>query len=89
MVKLGKPKLPGSPPKGGSWYPGERYDIMLGNMALKGGDRTRVDVWVRDNTTGEIIKRVGDGRQIGNMHPVTINWKGKKVDVENMLKKKR
>jgi len=92
MVRLGRVTGFNEPmPKNKSWHKGERYDILMGNALFydQGGYHTRIPVWIRDNVTGEIVKRVGDGRQIGNWHPVTINWKGKKVDVEDMLKKKR
>jgi hypothetical protein len=49
------------------------------------GDRTKVDVFIRDHQ-GNIQYRVGDGRQIGNFHPIWISWNGEKVTIEEMLR---
>lgn len=69
------------------WYQGQRYDVALGNPRYydQGQYHSRVPVYIRDNKTGKIIERVGDGRQIGNFHPVWVNWNGKKVQVEKLL----
>jgi hypothetical protein len=77
-------------PKNDYWQKGERYDILMGDGLYydQTGHHSRIPVWIRDNATGVIVKRVGDGRQMGNWHPVTINWKGKKVEVQEMLKKR-
>jgi hypothetical protein len=48
------------------------------------GNHTRSEVFITDNQ-GKVHKRVGDGRQIGNFHPIFINWKGKKTTVEELL----
>lgn len=79
-------KMPARP----HWHEGERYDICLGDALFydQGGYHTRVPVWIRDNKTGEIVKRVGDGRQIGNFHPIWVNWHGKQIQVEELLRRK-
>lgn len=73
-----------------NWYEGERFDMRMGNALFydEGGYHTRVPVEVRDRVTGKLYSRVGDWRQIGNFHPVWINWKGKKITVEEMLQLK-
>jgi len=65
------------------WHPGERYDVRLGEVLFydEGGYHTRIEVEILDKATGKTHFRVGDGRQIGNFHPIWINWKGKKVEV--------
>ena len=75
------------PPGDVRWHEGNKYDIALGEIYTLNamGDRTKVDVFIRDHQ-GNIQYRVGDGRQIGNFHPVWINWNGEKVTVEEMLR---
>jgi hypothetical protein len=75
-------------PKGLIWYGGVRYDVALGNALKDDGYHTQVPVWIRDSTTNDIIYRVGEGKQIGNFHPVWVNFKGKKITVEKLLEKK-
>jgi len=29
---------------------------------------------------------MGDGQQIGNFHPIWVNWHGKKVNIEELAK---
>jgi len=70
------------------FHTGETYDIELGQIYTidKAGNHTRVDVKIRDKA-GKIHNRVGDGRQIGNFHPVWVNWKGEKITVEELLRR--
>lgn len=70
------------------WYNnGNKYSVRIGNSQQidAGGYRFRVDVEIKDNKTGKIEKRVGDGRQIGNFSPIWVNWKGKSIQVEKLL----
>ena len=62
------------PPGDVRWHEGNKYDIALGEIytLIAMGDRTKVDVFIRDHQ-GNIQYRVGDGRQIGNFHPVWIS----------------
>ena len=71
-----------------NWHIGNQYDIALGEIYTLNaiGSRTKVDVFIRNRTSGEIQYRVGDGRQIGNFHPIWISWNGEKVTVEEMLR---
>lgn len=72
----------------GQWHDyGGRYRIRLGRSLNydQGGYHTRVPVQIMDTRTGKVEERVGDGRQIGNFHPVWINWRGKKIQVEKLL----
>ncbi len=48
------------------------------------GNHTRSEVFITDNK-GKVHKRIGDGRQIGNFHPIFINWQGEKITVEALL----
>ena len=75
------------PPGDVRWHKGNKYDIALGEIYTLNamGDRTKVDVFIRDHQ-GNIQYRVGDGRQIGNFHPVWISWNGEKVTIEEMLR---
>ena len=75
------------PPGDVRWHEGNKYDIALGEIYTLNamGDRTKVDVFIRDHQ-GNIQYRVGDGRQIGNFHPIWISWNGEKVTIEKMLR---
>ena len=66
---------------------GGHYEIELGRTYNydQGGYHTRTEVKIRDKRTGKIVKRIGDGKQIGNFHPIWVNWKGKKIQVEKLL----
>jgi hypothetical protein len=50
----------------------------------RAGNHTRVEVFLTDDT-GKVHKRIGDGRQIGNFHPIFIQWKGEKVLLEKLI----
>ena len=79
-------------PKPTRWHEGERYDISVANNLLytnNEGSRGKVTVFIRDKWEGnKIHQRTGDAQMIGNFSPIWINWKGKKVTIEDMLKKK-
>jgi len=66
---------------------GGKYSIKTGDIRQldQGGYKYRVNVWVKDNKTGKIEKRIGDGRSMGNFTPIWINWKGKSVQIEQLL----
>lgn len=70
-----------------NWHIGNQYDIALGEIYTLNamGSRTKVDVFIRDKN-GKIQHRVGNGQQIGNFHPVWVNWNGEKVTIEEMLR---
>jgi hypothetical protein len=70
------------------WFDnGGRYKVALGDSRFydQGGYHTRVPVFIMDKKTGQLIKRVGDGRQMGNFHPVWVNMGGKQITVEKLL----
>lgn len=58
--------------------------------------RARVIVWVRERKlTGPIpgklykgtpVRRVGDCRMMGNFSPIWVNWRGKSIQLEQLLK---
>jgi hypothetical protein len=74
-------------PLGVDWIRGERYDILTGQMRYinRRASKSRVPVWIRDNSTGKIVKRVGTG----DYYTVTINWKGKPISLDTLLSLKR
>ena len=71
----------------GQWHEGSNYDVRLGDVYYydAGGYHTWVDVQIRDRKTGEVHSRAGDGKQIGNFHPIWVNWRGQKITVEKLL----
>ena len=75
------------PPGNANWHHGAKFDVAFGDVYTLNamGDRTKIDVFIRNRTSGEIQYRVGDGR-IGNFHPVWISWNGEKVTIEEMLR---
>lgn len=76
-------------PKKAHWYDeGGRYAIGIAdNLLYTNADWTRgkVTVFIRDKIDGKIHQRTGDAQMIGNFSPIFINWKGKKVQVEQLL----
>lgn len=75
-------------PKNPYWHDkGGHYEVCLGETRYldQGGHHTRTPLWIRDKRTGKTVKRIGDGHQMGNWHPVWINRKGKKIQVEKLL----
>lgn len=75
------------PPGTVTWHLGKKLDIAIGKTYSlnRNGTRTKVNVYIRDKD-GELHHRIGDGRQMGNFHPIWINWKGKKVTIEELMK---
>ena len=65
----------------------DKFKFELGKIHSydQGGYHTRVEVFITDKLTGRKYKRIGDGRQIGNFHPIWINWGGKKIQLERLL----
>jgi len=74
------------PPGTVTWHLGKKLDIAIGKTYSlnRNGTRTKVNVYIRDKD-GELHHRIGDGRQMGNFHPIWINWKGKKVTIEELV----
>lgn len=64
-----------------------RYSIKIGQFYYlnQDGSRTKGNVYLKDNKTNIVYKRVGDGRQIGNFHPIFINFMGEKIQIEKLL----
>lgn len=87
-LKVLSMKIRKVPPGNVNWHLGTKFDVALGDIYKLNamGDRTKIDVFIRDRTNGEIQYRIGDGRQIGNFHQVWINWNGEKVTIEEMLR---
>jgi len=63
------------------------YAIKLDNFYHldQAGNHTTCRVYIKDKLTNKVYKRTGDGRQIGNFHPIWINWKGNKIQIESLL----
>jgi hypothetical protein len=61
-----------------------RYSIKLGQFYStdQAGYFTVGRVYIKDNKTNIVYVRRGEGRQIGNFHPIFINFEGKKQQIE-------
>lgn len=75
-----------APGRWGQWYEGPEYNVRIGEVFWRGeSEQTgRVDVEVLDKATGQVHSRTGLVKMIGNFSPIWINWKGKKVLVEDL-----
>lgn len=64
----------------------QKYKIEFGKTYNidQAGNHTKSVIYITDNATGKIHHRMGDGRQIGNFHPIWINWQGKKIQLERL-----
>jgi len=67
---------------------GPRYSIKLGQFYYlnKEGSRTKGNVYIKDEKN-IVYKRVGNGQQIGNFHPIWINFKGENIQIEELLRR--
>jgi hypothetical protein len=63
-----------------------RYSIKLGQFYYidQAGYSTTGRVYIKDNITNKVYVRRGEGRQIGNFHPIFINFNGKKEQIESL-----
>lgn len=63
-----------------------RYSIKLGQFYYtdRAGYSTVGRVYIKDNLTNKVYLRRGEGRQIGNFHPIWVNWNGKKEQIESL-----
>lgn len=71
------------------WHEGVRYDVSVANnMLYTNASQTRgkVTVFIRDNLSGKIEQRTGDAQMIGNFSPIWVSWKGKKIQIEELLR---
>lgn len=79
-------------PNDANWYDGIAYDVGVANNMLYTsgtGAKGKVTVFVRTNKTQKVDQRTGIWEMCGNFGYITINWKGKKITVEDLLKLKR
>jgi len=79
-------------PEDCSWYDGVAYDVGIANNMLytnSTGSKGKVTVFIRSKETGKIVQRTGICEQCGNFGYITINWKGKKLSSEDILKLKK
>jgi hypothetical protein len=74
----------------GQWHHGGRYSVRTGysehNYDSEGEETFRVGVEIKDNTTGETIRRVGRGEMIGNFSPIWVSIGGKKYQLTELLR---
>lgn len=59
--------------------------VAIGKVSQLSENRTKVDVFIR-SPTGNVSYRVGDGRQMGNFHPIWVSFRGKRITVEELLR---
>lgn len=72
----------------GQWHEGERYKIRVGDVLYydQGQYHGRAPVEILDKVDNVIHKRVGDVRIIGNFSPIWVSWKGKRIQIEVLLR---
>lgn len=63
-----------------------RYAIKLGEFYNldQAGYRTIGKVYIHDKKTNIVYVRRGRGRQIGNFHPIWIEFFGKEIQIESL-----
>ncbi len=73
----------------GQWLDeGGRYRVRMGSPQYYANyQKSRVDVQIQDTMTGKIEQRIGYGEQMGNFHPVWVNWKGRKIQTTVLLRR--
>lgn len=64
----------------------DRYRITISDVQYhdQAGNHTRSKITITDESTRKTYTRVGDGRQIGNFHPIWVNWHGSKITIEEL-----
>lgn len=74
----------------GQWYQGtgSRYEVRIGDVLWIDRDQYhgRAPVEIRDRVTGEVLKRTGDVKIIGNFSPTWVNVFGHKLQVEEIVR---
>lgn len=72
----------------GPWDEGVRYDVRMGDALWYDQDQYhgRVPVEIRDRVTGQIYKRVGEVKVIGNFSPVWVSIKGIRLQLTEILR---
>lgn len=68
----------------GRWHTGELLDIRIGQSIPLSEYRFRIPVQIREGD--KISDRVGIGKLIGNFSPIWINWKGKNLQLTELLR---
>lgn len=72
-----------------NWHSGVAYDVGVSDNMLytnSTGSMGKMTVFIRERATGKISQRTGISEQIGNFGVIWINWKGKKITAEKLLK---
>lgn len=74
----------------GGWHQGtgSRYEARIGDVLWldQGQYHGRAPVEIRDRVTGEILKRMGDVKLIGNFSPTWVSIHGRKLEIETILR---
>lgn len=75
-----------------NWYEGVAYDVGIANNMLytnASWTKGKVTVFIKSNLTGEIVQRTGIAVQVSNWGYIEVNWKGKKITTDDLLKLKK
>ena len=66
----------------------DRYKITISDTVNldQAGYHTRSKVTIFYFFFGQTFNRMGDGHQIGNFHPIWVNWRGSKITIEELSK---
>ena len=67
---------------------GGYFEVAVVNWDDLNKARTRFSckVYIRERKPrGALVTRVGDGRKISNTTKIWVNWKGRSINLENLL----
>lgn len=74
----------------GAWHEGTgtRYEVRVGDVLWldQGQYHGRAPVEIRDRVSGEVLKRTGDVKLIGNFSPIWVNVHGRRILVDHILR---
>jgi hypothetical protein len=71
----------------GEWYEGEAVDVRIEHTGVDNYPNDFLcKVQVRNRATGEVTDYTGRGSFVGNFSPIWIPWKGKKTQLEELLR---
>lgn len=70
----------------GDWHIGVRYDVRVEHPSKDTYPNDfKCKVEVKDRRTGRITKHAGGGKYVGNFSPIWVEWKGKKVQISELV----
>lgn len=72
----------------GQWHQGEIYDVRVGEVLWYNQEesRGRAEVQIRDKVSGLIFDRVGEVKIVGNFSPTWVNFRGNRLQLEEILR---